>query len=68
MTESPPSNEKDRRLPGMVIGMLIGISIGVALGIGLDNMAFLGVGVAIGAGLGAAFSVNQQENGPNDQE
>lgn len=41
--------------------LAIGVAIGAALGVALDNMVFLGAGVAIGAAFMAIQSSRQSE-------
>ncbi|MCT1797559.1 hypothetical protein ACW66K_07045 [Aerococcus urinaeequi] len=56
MTKKDKDKKKGYKYTGA--GMAIGITLGVALGIALDNMAF----VAIGITLGAAFEgANKKE-------
>jgi hypothetical protein len=40
-----------KRTSYMGLGLALGIALGAGMGLALDNMAFMGAGLAIGAGL-----------------
>ncbi len=62
MTRDPERNHHKHqkqarmRVGYMATGIALGLIFGVALSVAVDNFAFLGVGIAIGTALGAAFS------------
>lgn len=51
--EGPGKSDSEREDDRLALGMAVGLPIGVALAILFDQWAYLGVGIALGAALGA---------------
>jgi len=56
-----------KALVAMAVAMIFGIALGVTLGVALDNMAFLGVGIACGTAIGLSLSSVLQTRGDQDE-
>ena len=53
---------------GLPVGIGVGVAIGAALGVALDNMAYLGAGLAIGIGLSPLFGRAQSHHKDEDNQ
>ena len=62
------SDVNPKALLVMAVVMMLGVALGVVLGVALDNMAFIGIGIACGAAIGLALKpvlgTREEQDGP----
>lgn len=53
MADEEPDKKQQAQGERMAMGIAMGVPLGVAISLVLDNWAFIGVGIALGAAFGA---------------
>jgi hypothetical protein len=55
------SKSPTKKGTGIVLGLCLGVAIESGIGLAMDNMAFIGVGMAIGAIFGIIFESSNEK-------